>query len=301
MFLDPEKLSDYAPAEILDALSRGHLGPDHRFLKALINRQEETLAAATAFAKRDRASDKFDIASELIALFRYFKAPEGIPFYLKYIKEDPENVPDEVVVGVVEQGPVALEPTLKLYAELDEGESGEVAFILANLRVHDDRVLNLLLDRIEFDLSDTALLLGIYGDPKAKDPLQSAAALLAPAETELKKELLGVIEGLDSPKPALEDEPFDIWELYPEREDLPVDALDEDDRLELLGHSSADVRAAAAHTFFNQPLEENVRKALLGLAKADADPKVRASAWNRSSMQLNIPNRGRHATCPASA
>ncbi len=279
MFLDPDKLQDHTPAEILDALSRGHLGPDHRLLKALLDRREETLNAAIAFSERDRAADRFDIASELIAIFRYFKAPEGIPFYLRYIKEDPENVPDEVVVGLVEQGALALEPALKLYSELDEGESGEVAFILANLHVRDERILNLLLDRIEYDLSDTALLLGIYGDPAAKAPLEAAAALLEPKDAELKKEIQHVVATLESDQAPLEDEPFDIWDLYPEHEDLPVDALDEDERIELLRHSSAEVRSAAAHSFFNQQLEEPIRKALLNVAQTDDDPKVRASAW----------------------
>jgi len=279
LFLDPDKLSDHNPAEILDALSRGHLGPDHRSLKALLNRKEETLQAAVAFADRDRTTDRFDIASELIAIFRYFKAPEGIPFYLRYIKEDPENVPDEVVVGLVEQGHLALEPALQLYAELEEGESGEVAFVLANLRVRDDRILNLLLDRIEYDLSDTALLLGIYGDPAAKGPLEAAAALLEAKEVELKREIQAVIDSFESNQAALEDEPFDVWDLYPEHEDLPVDSRNEDERLELLGHSSAEVRGAAAHSFFNQPLDEPTRKALLNLAQTDADPKVRAAAW----------------------
>lgn len=282
MFLDPDKLQQHTPAEILDALSRGHLGPDHRFFKALVDRKDETLKAAVEFAQRDRSHDTFDIASELIALFRYFKAPEGIPFYLRYIKEDPENVPDEVVVGLVEQGKLALEPTLALYHQLDEGESGEVAFILANLRVHDERILNLLLDRIEFDLSDTALLLGIYGDPAAKAPLEAAANLLAPHEVELKKELAEVIENLESGdvrSPELEDEPFDLWSLYPEHEDLPVDSLDEDERITLLNHASAEVRATAAHTFFNQPLDENLRAKLLKLAQTDENTSVRAAAW----------------------
>ncbi len=281
-FLDPDKLQTYTPAEILDALSRGHLGPDHRMLKALLDRKEETLKATLEFSERDRTRDKFDIASELIAIFRYFKAPEGIPFYLRYIKEDPENVPDEVVVGLVEQGNIALEPALKLYEELEEGESGEVAFILANLRVHDPRVLSLLLDRIEFDLSDTALLLGIYGDPAASEPLAAASSLLEAREVEIKKEIQEVIENLekgDVDKPALEDEPFDIWDLYPEEDDLPVDALDEDERLELFTHSSPPVRALAANSFFNQPLDENVRKALLNLAQTDPEPGVRARAW----------------------
>jgi hypothetical protein len=281
-FLVPEELHEHTPAEILDALSRGHLGADHRMLRALLDRKQETLQAAVDFGNRDRSQDKFDIASELIALFRYFKAPEAIPFFLRYVKEEPDDVPDEVVVGLVEQGERALEPALQLYSELEEGESGEVAFILANLRIRDRRILDLLLDRIEFDLSDSALLLGIYGDPAAGEPLQAAAALLPLSEAEIKKEIAEVVENLkqgDVERPALEDEPFDIWDLYPEHEDLPVDSLDEDERLELLAHPSPEVRATAAYTFFNQPLDEPVRQALLKRAQTDSEPKVRARAW----------------------
>ena len=168
MFLNPEKLLEAKPAEVLAAAARGHLGLDHRFLHALLDRREEALPDVLAFAERDRSNDVVDLTPELTAIFRYWQPPEAIPFYIRQIKEDPENVSDEVTIGLVDTGAAALEPLLALYAELEETESGEVAFILASLRVRDERILKLLLDRIEFDLSDTLLLLGIYGDPAAR-------------------------------------------------------------------------------------------------------------------------------------
>jgi hypothetical protein len=282
LFLDPDKLAESTPAEILDAAARAQLSPDHRFLKALLDRKEETLKAAVAFGERDRSNDRVDIAAELIALFRHWKAPEGIPFYVRYIKEDPENVPDEVVVGLVELGAASLEPLLALYNELEEEDSGEVAFVLANLRVHDDRLLKILLDRIEFDLADTALLLGIYHDPAAAPALKEASSQLGDDEADLKAEIRDVIGSLSEPMmetEPLEAEPFDIWSLYPEREELPVDLLDEEERRGLLTHPAAAVRASAAHSFFNQPLEDAERQALLHLAKTDESATVRARAW----------------------
>ena len=280
--LDPDKLTDASPAEVLEAAARGHLGLDHRFLHALLNRPEQSLPALMEFSKRDRSADAIDLAPEILALFRHLKSPEALPFLINYIKEDPTDLPDEVVEAVVEIGPGALEPLLQLYGELDESESGEIAFILANLRVRDDRILRLLLDRIEFDLPDTALLLSIYGDPAARPALEQAAADLPASDIELKKEIDDALQALDNPvrtNPE-EQEPFDIWSAYPEKEDLPVDLLEDDERLQLLETASAPaVRAAAAASFFNSPLAKEQRDKLLNAATADPSPTVRARAW----------------------
>jgi hypothetical protein len=281
LFLNPDALLEASPTEVLGAAARGHLGLDHRFLHAFVDRPEEAVPAVVAFGERDRSDDVIDLASELIALFRYWKTPEGVSFLVKYIEEDPENVPDEVVVSLVETPRDSLEPVLALYDRLEETENGEVAFILANLRIRDERILQRLLDRLEFDLSDTLLLLGIYGDPAAIDAVRKVAGSLEEEDAELRKEVANVLESLTeaAPRPETEHEPFDIWELYPEIEDLPVDVLQEDERIELLLHPVASVRAAAAHSFFNQPLEAEQRQQLLALATTDDSTEVRARAW----------------------
>ncbi|HEY3939075.1 MAG TPA: hypothetical protein VGL97_16710 [Bryobacteraceae bacterium] len=274
MFFDPDRLLEATPAEVLEAAARGHLGLDHRFLHAILDRPAESLPAVVAFAERDRAEDPVDLASELIAFFHLWRAPESIPFQIGLIKEDPENVPDEVVVSLVEIGQPALEPLLALYGELDESESGEVAFILANLRIRDERVLKLLLERLEYDLSDTLVLLGIYGDPAAKPAIEQA-----PGEAKEIADALEMLSQPESQRERPEPEPFDIWELYPRKEELPVDLLDEDERRELLAHPVAAVRAAAAHSFFNRPLSADQRQKLLKLAKEDESIEVRARSW----------------------
>ena len=257
MFLDPERLLEAAPADILEAAARGHIGLDHRFLNALISRREESLRAALAFAERDRCNDAVDLAPELIALFRYWKTPGALPFLIKYIKEDPENIPDEAIEALVGLGQYALEPLLTLYGELDESKSGEVAFILASLRIRDERIREILLNRRGYDPDDSTLLLEIY-------------------------------ENSDG-QPGLEAEPFDILALYPERADLPTDVLDEDERDGLLGHPVASVRAAAAVSFFNRELTPDQRKKLLELAKQDESPTVRALAWEALTNSTEEP------------
>jgi len=283
LFLDPDKLNEASPAEVLDAASHGHIGLDHRFLRALVERRAEALPAVVDFSKRERSNHAVDLAPELIALFRSWKSSEGIPFLIQYIKEDPKNVPDEAVETLVEIGAPALEPLLELYAALDETESGEVAFILANLRVRDARILKILTDRLEYDLSDSLLLLTMYGDPAALPAIENAAKSLGEDDSELTNEIAQAVEALSSQTSQTSEaesaEPFDLYALYPEKEDLPIDLLDEDERVELLNHPVSSVRAAAANSFFNRELTEELRARLLKMAKEDKLPAVRARAW----------------------
>ena len=283
MFLDPDKLENANPADVLAEAASGHLGLDHRFLHALLDRPvAESLPAVVAFAGRDRSEDKVDLALELIALLRFWKAPQGIPFLIAFIKEEPKDVPDDVVHALVDNAPQALEPLLKLYSELEETESGEVAFILANLGLRDERILKLLIERLDYDLSDTVLLFDMYGDPAAVPSIEKAAEPLEASDKELKQEVartLATLKGQGEAENQFEREPFDIWELYPETAEAPLDLLDEDERQELLTHPVASVRAEAAHSFFNQSLSPELRAKLLKLAQEDPSTAVRVRAW----------------------
>ena len=175
MFLDPNKLSESSPAEILEAAAQGHIGLDHRFLRALLDRRDEALPAVIQFAGKDRSDYAVDLEPELIALIRFWRAPEGIPFLIDYIREEPAELPDEVIETIVEIGEPALEPLLAQYNETEESNRSEIAFILASLGVRDKRILDLLLEHAEYDLSDGAFLLSVYGDPEAKSYLERKA------------------------------------------------------------------------------------------------------------------------------
>ncbi len=285
MILDPDKLSDVPLGEVLAAASKGQLGLDHRFLHALLDRPDEAFPAVLEFSRHNLAEDAVDLSPDLILLFRHWQKPEGLEFILKYIQEDPTDIPDEAIEALVAIGAPALEPLLTLYAELNEEDSGEIAFILANLGVKDPRVLQLLLDRIDFDLSDTVLLLGSYGDATARDVLQAQLSKLGESDAQLKKEIEEAIRDLEQPVEAKEGAKFkslepDIWALYPEKADLPLELLTRDERLSLLDSAaSAEVRAASAGSFFNLDLSDEEIAALLKAATHDADPSVRARSW----------------------
>lgn len=283
MFLDPTKLSEATPAELLDAAANGHIGLDRRFIRALIERSDDGLPAVIEFSKRDRSKDAVDLGPEVLALFRHWKPAGGVPFLIEYIKEDPTDIADEVVETLVAIGEPALDPLLNLYHELDEGESGDVAFILANLKIHDEAVREVLENRLGFDLSDATLLLDLYGDPAAIPALDAQLARLTPADTELRTELAQAIESLraNASKAAEPSEPdnFDIYSIYPEEAELPMELLDEDERTELLSHPVASIRKAAASSFFNRELSSELRRKLLEIAKKDESADVRGRAW----------------------
>ena len=71
--------------------------------------------------------------------------------------------------------------------------------------------------------------------------------------------------------PGAQDEEFDIWTLYPEKVDLPVELLDEDERADLLGHPVHFVRAAAAAAFFNRELAPEQRKIIEAIRDSGDD------------------------------
>ena len=282
MFLDPDKLDEAPPADVLAEAASGHLGLDHRFLHAILDRPAESLPAVVAFGARDRSQDRVDLALELVSFFRFWKAPEGIPFLIEFIKEEPMDVPDDVVYAMVDQAPIALEPLLNLYDELEETDSGEVAFMLANLDIRDQRILDILIDRLEYDLSDTLLLLDMYGDPAAAPAIEKAAAVLETKDKELHREVASALAALNAQNESenkLDREPFDIWDLYPELADPPLDLLDDDERADLLAHPVASVRAVAARSFFNQQLTPEQQTKLLELAQHDESANVRGRAW----------------------
>lgn len=282
MFLNPNRLDQHSPVEILEAAAKGHLGIDHRFLKALLDRPEEAKKAALEFASRDRDEDNVDLSPELIALFHHWKTPDAVPFLIKFIEEDPSEIPEDATELAVALGRPVLEPLIALYEDLDEEESGDVAFILANLGVRDDRILKILTSRLEFNPHDTLILFEAYGDPAAAPALEEFSSKLGKDEAELKGDIEHLETLLESqknePGAPIED-PFDIWALYDEKAELPFELLDDDERLQLLDNETPELRAAAASSFFNRELTEGQRKRLLQAAQTDSSDEVRARAW----------------------
>jgi hypothetical protein len=278
--------------ELLEAAARGRVGVDRRFVQAILDSGDA--AGVLRFARAPHDRDRIELEPLLVDLFRYFQTPEALEsealkFYVDVIRRAPEEVEDSLIQALLPFGARAVDPLLALYDQLDEEQGSDVAFLLAALRLRDPRVLQILLDRLEFDAADGAFCLGLYGDPSAKPALEKLLAEIPESDQELRREITHAVEQLDAPEPDYQPEPFDILADYPERELPPFDVLDEAERIEMLASMEADVRAGAAHGFFNQALNAKSRAALFGLAKNDPDAAVRGEAWAALGDALEDP------------
>jgi len=78
-------------------------------------------------------------------------------------------------------------------------------------------------------------------------------------------------------------ETFDLFGGYAETAGPDVDVLSSEDRLAMLAHDSAELRAQAARSFFQQEYGLDVRARLLELARGDTDANVRGRSWEALS------------------
>jgi len=268
--------------EMLRAAAAGRLGVDRRLVQTILD-QPDAPNEVLAFSREPREGHRLNLDPLLIDLFRYWKSDEALDFYIDAIRRQPEEVGDDLIQAFLPFGEKAVEPLLAVYEELGEEEAGDVAFLLAGLRVRDPRVLQVLLDRLEFDAGDGAFLLGLYGDKSALPALEKMLAEIPKEDTELRLELERSIELLDSPEPQYVPEPFDILKEYPKTELPAFDLLPDKERIEMLGSDDPLIRAGAAHSFFNEDLSPETRDELFAMAKADPELKVRVQAWESLS------------------
>ncbi len=264
---------------MLLAAARGRIGVDHRFLHAVLDRPAEALPALLRFASEAYSAYPINLEADLVSIFRFLRAPEALPFYLAVLREEPTDPYDNLVGAFADLGAAALEPLLDLYHLLDEDESAETAFILASLGVRDERILAILLDRLEFDAVDGSVSLSLYGDPAAIPAILGVLAEIPAGDTHLRHALESAIADIERPGEPVVSEPFDIWEDIPETAPPDFDLLEEEDRIEALSNASADYRAAAAHSFFNREYSPAAKTRLFDLARHDPSAEVRARSW----------------------
>jgi len=277
------RYDEFPPVELLRAAARGWVGVDRRLLRSILERGDAAMPEVLAFSREPHNHDRMRLDPVLVDIFRYRRSPEALDFLIDQVRRDPEETDDELNEALFAYGEPALEPLLKLYEEVGEERGHDVGFLLAGLRVRDPRVLALLLERLEFDASDGAFLLGIYGDPAARPALEKMLAEIPEADEELRREFEEALERLEESPQPYEPAEFDIYSLYPEKELPEFDALPAGERLDLASSPDPEIRAAAVHSFFNSELAPKTRAAFFELAKSDPDPNVRGRAWETLS------------------
>jgi hypothetical protein len=266
---------------LLQSAARGLIGIDQRFIHALVDEPSKTLPDLLRFAGEERAGDAVILQPDLVAMFRYLKTPEALPCYIRWLRDsaEEEELDDDLIEAVVEQGAAALEPLLQLYHELGEEGGDDVAFALAHLGIRDQRIFDLLLERLEYDALEGAMCLAVYGDPAALPALERMLRSVPETESGVRAELASAIDDLQKHTVDHSHPDFDLFGRYPEEAGPDFDALGETDRLELLASDSPATRADAARSFVQEPLSPEARARLLQVAREDPEPEVRGVAW----------------------
>lgn len=272
--LIPDRFSEASVYDLLDAAAKGHVGLDRRWLNAILAHGNAAVGEIVRFGLEDRADDPVILDEPLIILLRHFRSPESLPFFIEYLRGN-EEIPEELVPAVQAIGPPALDPLLQLYDDIEEDQAGDVAFCIAALRVADERALAVLTERLDYDLTEGAICLGLYGDPAAKPALERVLA--DEEDAHLKALLQDAIAQLG--RGPDEDEPFDIQTYFEDRALPPSDILDEPDLLEMLQSADPDYRFAAAESFAQGEPSDDATEAVFQHAVSDEEPRVRAKCW----------------------
>lgn len=274
--ITPDQFAATPVYDLLQAAAEGRAGMDHRWLRAILDRGEEAVPDLVRFGTEDLEAYPVPLDEELMAIFQHLKSPASVPFFVEYLRRNGTDVPDEFVDALYPIREAALEELIELYDELEEDQAGEVAFCLAAFRIRHPRVLEILTDRLEYDLSEGAIDLSLYGDPEARPALEK---MLAQTDDEhLRKQLQDAIDDLDTePEPYAAE--FDIFSLFPEKSRPETAVLEEPDLLAMLASTDRDYRFTGAAGFINRDLGVGPKQALLERARTDESPEVRAKCW----------------------
>ena len=275
-YIPPDQYASTSAYVLLEAASQGFIGFDQRLIHALVDPPDRLPDILRFIQDKDFPKG---IRADLILLLRHFNPPEAVPYYIRAIEEDLEDVPDYLTDAVVAAGARMLEPLLELYNEVGEEDGQEIAFLLAGLGIRDDRVLNILLEQLEYDADAGSIPLGLYGDRAAIPHLQRILGEVAPDDTDLRRQIETAIKDIEDYVPPSGLEPFNIFEYYPEEAGPEFELLSEQERLTLLDNAPVEVRREAASSFSNTELTTPVRDRLLEAAQHDSDPEVRGNAW----------------------
>ena len=242
MFLQPDQYAATPVTDLLSAASRGWIGLDHRFLRAILDRFEEAVPDLVKFGLQDEEDADF-LAPELVALFRYRPCAEALPFLVECVRRDAAEVPDELVEAFCRLGDAAVGPLLDLYGELGPERGEEVAFVLAALHSPDPRVLELLKARSALCPDEGPFLLDMHNEPPGS---------------------------LD---------PYDIWSDFPERAGPSFDLMSLSERIQFLESPSPEHRADAVANLHIAADDVELRNRVFELAQHDPDAAVRGGCW----------------------
>jgi len=196
---------------------------------------------------------------------------------IECLRNTHEDAPLELFSAFQAAGAAAIEPLLDFYREVKANESSDAGFVLASLGVRDSRIFDAMVERLKIDPIDAGHCLSAYGDPAAIPAIRETAGRVK--EEWMAKSLQHSAEMLEAGQSAREDEPFDLWELYPSETDPRFDLLTEKETELFLDSTDRDNRFAAVAVLSEQATPKRLWDRLLKMAKTDPDTLARGECW----------------------
>ena len=288
-YIAPDRYADTSAYDLLEAASEGFIGFDQRLIHALVDQPERTFPDIVRFVETGGIGA--ELIQNFVDIFHYLNRPEAAPFYIVAIRISLGDVTDDLTEAVIALGQPMLEPLLALYKEVEEEQGDQIAFMLAGLGVRDQRIFDILRERLEYEAGDGALSLSLYGDPAAIPHIEQILLEVPESDPHLRHELQSAIRQIEAApsKPPVAEEPFDIFSLYPEEAGPDFQELSAEDRLGLLSGPPPEIRAGAAASFPNEDLSPKTRDRLFEVARSDPDANVRGRAWEALASQEGEP------------
>jgi hypothetical protein len=288
MILSPSEYANASAYDLLAAAANGHVGFDHRWLRALLDKSDEGIEDILRFSLEERPDDRIDLEDDFLRIFRHLRTPRSIPFLTACARRRDFEFPDELTQIFMELGESAVEPLLAMREEAKDPH--DVISTLAACRVRDPRILDLLLKELETDKLDGAIVLGLYGDPAARPALEKAMAeATGPDDEWLHKQLELALEEIGEGHEPEPPEAFDLWAEYAENDDPAFEILEARELVEFLDSPEADYRRYAAVAFATEELTDKTRIKLFNIARHDPEARVRGAAWQALNGALKQP------------
>lgn len=278
MILGPDQYTSVSAYELLSAAEQGFVGLDHRFLHAIVDDPERSIPDLVRFGLEQRPNARENLTEDLVQIFRHLRTPNAIPFLVEYFRRNHQDATIPVICAFRDIGAAAVEPLLELYEHVKEDETSDAGFLLSSLGVRDPRILQALVDRLKIDPVDAGHCLIAYGDPAAIPAVREALEQVKNEEW-MTRSLAFCVQQLEAGPATQEDEPFDLWELYPAETDPRFDLLTEQETELFLDSSDRDNRFAAVSVLSEQTTPKRLWDKLLRMAREDPDMTIRGECW----------------------
>ncbi len=282
MPIQPSNYSITPVAQLLIEAGRGRVGFDQRLIAAIVSRSEEAAPALIAYGKKPPENARMEMDEDILNLLAAMPVPPAMDYVTALLRDGYTETPSSMVKIVQTAGKAAIEPLIDAYRSLEEDSSGEVAFLLAGIGVHDPKIMAILLERLEFDMEDGAILLGLYGDKAGIAPLEKLLS-----EVGKNREVEFALEQLRQTQESIPESDSGFLDDYPDASGPEFEVLEDDEIVEFAAsHEDESVRLAALDVLEDLELPASVVTPLLALAAGHDTVPVRSAAF-RALARLN--------------